>query len=443
MTTMWDDRKAPEPDLIADCVHCGFCLPTCPTYALWGEEMDSPRGRIAARWTSATRRARRSPTRSSVHLDNCLGCMACVTACPSGVQYDKLIEDARQQVERQVTRPAAASAGTAGSSSSSSRTPAACARSRRCSSPQRRLGLDEVRREGAEGRHARGARAARSRSGRRCGSSRRSRRRRASGARPSASCRAASSGCSSATSTRRRSTCSPRRASRSTRCASRAAAARCSCTRARTPRRWSSRRRRSTAFEPFDVVVTNAAGCGSAMKDYAHVLREEPGWAERAEAFSQEGPRHLRAARRARAAGGAPPGRPRPRRLPRRLPPRPRPGHPRAAARAAARDPRPGGRRPRRLGDLLRIGRRLQPAEPRARTASWGCARLENLRATGAEVIAAANPGCALQINAVATEQGEPLRILHPIEVLRGIDHREEPDHIMSTTSTSRRDAAR
>ena len=104
MTTMWDDRKAPEPDLIADCVHCGFCLPTCPTYVLWGEEMDSPRGRIQLMDLGHEEGTSLSDE-VVLHLDNCLGCMACVTACPSGVQYGKLIEDARQQVERQVTRP--------------------------------------------------------------------------------------------------------------------------------------------------------------------------------------------------------------------------------------------------------------------------------------------------------------------------------------------------
>ena len=80
-----------------DCVHCGFCLPACPTYQLWGEEMDSPRGRIhlvgqlldGAPLTPAT----------ADHFDRCLGCMACMTACPSGVQYDQIIEAAREWTE--------------------------------------------------------------------------------------------------------------------------------------------------------------------------------------------------------------------------------------------------------------------------------------------------------------------------------------------------------
>jgi glycolate oxidase iron-sulfur subunit len=84
-------------ELADDCVHCGFCLPACPTYQLWGEEMDSPRGRIhlitqildGGTGTEAT----------AEHLDRCLGCMACVTACPSGVQYDQLIEAARSWAE--------------------------------------------------------------------------------------------------------------------------------------------------------------------------------------------------------------------------------------------------------------------------------------------------------------------------------------------------------
>ncbi len=91
--------------LIADCVHCGFCLPTCPTYELWHEEMDSPRGRI---WLmKATVEGTLELNRTvAEHFDRCLGCMACVTSCPSGVRYDRLIELAREQVERELPRPA-------------------------------------------------------------------------------------------------------------------------------------------------------------------------------------------------------------------------------------------------------------------------------------------------------------------------------------------------
>ena len=84
-------------EVAKDCVHCGFCLPACPTYQLWAEEMDSPRGRIylvnqildGAELSSA----------AAEHFDRCLGCMACMTACPSGVQYDQLIEAARVWTE--------------------------------------------------------------------------------------------------------------------------------------------------------------------------------------------------------------------------------------------------------------------------------------------------------------------------------------------------------
>ncbi|HEV3216946.1 MAG TPA: heterodisulfide reductase-related iron-sulfur binding cluster [Vicinamibacterales bacterium] len=90
-------------DLLDDCVHCGFCLPTCPTYLLWGQETDSPRGRIHL--MRQRRDSGESNARSFVeHIDTCLGCMACVTACPSGVQYDSLLEAARPEVERVADR---------------------------------------------------------------------------------------------------------------------------------------------------------------------------------------------------------------------------------------------------------------------------------------------------------------------------------------------------
>ncbi len=99
----FDAHHPPEKKYIDDCVHCGFCLPACPTYVLWGEEMDSPRGRIYM-IKKAAEGAAPLDDRFRLHMDNCLGCMACMTACPSGVQYGKLIEPARAQIERNVPR---------------------------------------------------------------------------------------------------------------------------------------------------------------------------------------------------------------------------------------------------------------------------------------------------------------------------------------------------
>ena len=92
--------------LVDDCVHCGFCLPACPTYVSWGHEEDSPRGRIHL--MRALESGRIELDLSVVaHFDRCLGCMACVPACPSGVRYDVLIEATRARIEKELPRPAA------------------------------------------------------------------------------------------------------------------------------------------------------------------------------------------------------------------------------------------------------------------------------------------------------------------------------------------------
>jgi glycolate oxidase iron-sulfur subunit len=98
-------------EVAKDCVHCGFCLPACPTYQLWAEEMDSPRGRIYL--VNQLLDGAPLSAAAAEHFDRCLGCMACMTACPSGVQYDQLIEAARVWTEE--ARSAAPAAGAAGS----------------------------------------------------------------------------------------------------------------------------------------------------------------------------------------------------------------------------------------------------------------------------------------------------------------------------------------
>ena len=97
------EPDAPPSALIDTCVHCGFCLPTCPSYAVFEDEMDSPRGRIVLMRIGHEPDSTLSPETVD-HFDRCLGCMACVTACPSGVQYDRLIEQVRPQIERHGAR---------------------------------------------------------------------------------------------------------------------------------------------------------------------------------------------------------------------------------------------------------------------------------------------------------------------------------------------------
>jgi glycolate oxidase iron-sulfur subunit len=99
----FDEHDRPSSDIINDCVHCGFCLPSCPTYVETHNELDSPRGRIHLMKNALEGRI---PLDGSLvkHLDLCLGCLACETACPSGVKYSSLIETSRSQIQRSYRR---------------------------------------------------------------------------------------------------------------------------------------------------------------------------------------------------------------------------------------------------------------------------------------------------------------------------------------------------
>ena len=99
----FDPKNPPQQELIDTCVHCGFCLATCPSYRVIGKEMDSPRGRIYL-MDAINQGEAMIDEATSPHFDSCLGCLACVSTCPSGVQYDKLIAATRPQIERNQPR---------------------------------------------------------------------------------------------------------------------------------------------------------------------------------------------------------------------------------------------------------------------------------------------------------------------------------------------------
>jgi glycolate oxidase iron-sulfur subunit len=99
-----DPRIAGANDILRKCVHCGFCTATCPTYILLGDELDSPRGRI---YLIKQMLEGGKPAEADVvkHVDRCLSCLSCMTTCPSGVNYMHLVDEARSYIERTYTRP--------------------------------------------------------------------------------------------------------------------------------------------------------------------------------------------------------------------------------------------------------------------------------------------------------------------------------------------------
>ncbi len=99
-----DPNIAEADKILRACVHCGFCTATCPTYVLLGDELDSPRGRIylIKEMLEHDRPATRDVTK---HIDRCLSCLACMTTCPSGVNYMHLVDHARERIEKTYKRP--------------------------------------------------------------------------------------------------------------------------------------------------------------------------------------------------------------------------------------------------------------------------------------------------------------------------------------------------
>jgi glycolate oxidase iron-sulfur subunit len=407
-----------DPDLIADCVHCGFCLPTCPTYQLWGEEMDSPRGRIYLMKQVVAG----EPLDSTVmtHMDNCLGCMSCVTACPSGVKYDALIESTRAEIERQVTRPVPDRAlrglifslfnhrrrlavlrgplrAYQGSGLKSvvrrtrvlSKLPPAVGAMEDLLPPLRRkekvaaitpavgerrarvgLLLGCVQREFFPGVNAATARVLA-----------------AEGCEVVAP---ASQGCCGALSLHV----------------------------GREPEALRRAKRLIKTFESLDVdaIVINAAGCGSSMKDYGRLLAEDPEWAERAAAFSAKcrdvsellvelGPVARRHPIRAVAAyhdachlGHAQGVRAQPREL--------LAGIPNLEVREIA------------DADICcgsaGVYNLIKPEPAR----ELGDRKAANILATGATLLITANPGCLMQVDSALRRQGKQIAMAHTIEVL-------------------------
>jgi glycolate oxidase iron-sulfur subunit len=422
----FDLHHPPEQQLIDDCVHCGFCLPTCPTYLLWGEEMDSPRGRIYLMDIGLQGEAMNDEMVR--HFDQCLGCMACVTSCPSGVQYDKLIEATRQQVERRYPR--------------SRRDRAFRAlifrlfpyprRLRLLRGPLRlyqrsRLGV-LLRRAGLLGRLPE-----------RVGAMERllptvgraeplpevtpaaGQRRRRVGMLSGCVQRVFFSEVNAATA----------RVLAADGCevvapASQGCCGALSLHAGREAEAQAFARDAIAAFEAagVDEVVVNAAGCGSAMKDYGHLLRDDPDWADRAKAFSAR----VRDLSELLAELG-----PVAERRPLPLTVAWHDACHLAHAQGVRAQPREvlgavPGLELREVGEgeiccgSAGVYNLVEPEPAR----ELGDRKATNVLATGADLLVTSNPGCLMQIRAAVERRGERLPVAHVAEVLdasvRGAD---------------------
>src|ERR1700687_5191482 len=99
-----DSDVAESEKILRACVHCGFCIATCPTYVLDGNELDSPRGRIYL-IKEMLEHDRPATAEVTIHIDRCLSCLACMTTCPSGVHYMHLVDHARVHIQNTYDRP--------------------------------------------------------------------------------------------------------------------------------------------------------------------------------------------------------------------------------------------------------------------------------------------------------------------------------------------------
>ena len=426
-TGAFDAHRPPAKELIDVCVHCGFCLPTCPTYVLWDEEMDSPRGRIVL-MNAAREDADVLSDAMVTHWDRCLGCEACVTACPSGVQYGKLIEDTRAQVERNYDRPwrerlfrrlvfeafthpgrlralvpAAVGARRLGFAGTAGGTLGRFPRLRVLQALAPDVGLKAAVARVPAVTPARGERRARV---------------------------GMLLGCVQRVFFHDVNTATVRvlaaegfevYAPKSVRC--------CGALMLHSgdeAQALDLAKRMIETFEDCDWVAVNAAGCSSSMKEYGRLLAEDGEWAERAEQFSEKVRDVSQLLTESDPVAARHP-------LPLRV------AYHDACHLAHAQKVRAQPR------DLLAAIPNLEVVEPREWEICCGSAgiynlmqpeagrdlgrrKAQNLLDTGAEAIASGNPGCTLQINAYLREQGRPLPIYHPIELvdrsIRGVGAR-------------------
>jgi glycolate oxidase iron-sulfur subunit len=412
----FDELRPPAPELIEDCVHCGFCLPTCPSYLVFEEEMDSPRGRIVLMDLASQPGVSLSEL-TLTHFDRCLGCMACVTACPSGVRYDRLIERVRPQLERGVPRTRAQRAlrtaifalfthparlrATVPLLALQRRSSLPARLGRRIGSPQLSAALalappvrlaDAVRQLPKRTPPARGAPQRRGRVAFMQGCVQRA----YFGDVNAATVRVLSAEGFEV------------HAPRAPRC--------CGALQLHSgfePQALALAKATIAAYETFETIVVNVAGCGSAMKEYGELLADDQGWAQRARAFSAKvlDVHELLALHEPQARRHP---------LPLRL------AYHDACHLAHAQGIRD---QPRALLRSIPGVELIEPAEWELCCGSAGIYNLTqpepaaelgrrkaaNLAATGAEAIAAANPGCALQI---AAHLDTPIPVHHPITIL-------------------------